>query len=281
MRIFRKELAKIFNFRLILILVGFALIFEYMFINWNYYPGYSASSPYDVPFCEELVEEFGSTLSKDEYEDFVQKKESLIALVEAEMQNSEVFRTYGVETYEQFEKYHENLDELTEEEILIHDETSNFWYDNEVTEQALFQIQVLDGYIENKGRAFFADENGLTFWSEHFSYHSPEVAERLSTLFKRDEVSLLPYSVYSLINDDFIMLMILAVVCCFVLILSYQITERLRGILPIAVSSKVGRHIFRKQMLASMTSGAILGLVTGSIYGVMLWSTALIICIKL
>lgn len=67
-------------------------------------------------------------------------------------------------------------------------------------------------------------------------------------------------------------LVILSVVCCFVLVLSYQITERLRGIIPIAVSAKVGRHIFRKQMLASMTAGAIQGLVIGSIYGVMLWN---------
>jgi len=272
MRIFGKELAKIFNFRLILILTGFAVIFEYMFINWNYYPGYCASSPYDVPFCEELVAEFGPTLSEDEYDDLVWKRESLAELVEAEMRNSEVFRTYGVKTIEQFNEYHEKMDELTEEEILIQEETDNFWFRNEATEPLLFQIQVLDGYIENKGKAFFADESDLAFWSDYFSNHSREVEKRLKTLFKRDEVSLLPYSVYNLINDDFLMLMILAVVCCFVLILSYQVTERLRGILPIAASAKIGRQIFRKQMLASMTSGAILGLVIGSIYGVMLRS---------
>lgn len=272
MKIYRKELAKIFNFRLILILVGFALVFEYMFINWNYYPGYCESSPYNVPFFEELVAEFGPTLSEDEYEDFVQKRERLAKLVEAEMQNSEVFRTYGVETIEQFEEYHEKRGELTEEETLIYEETINFWFWNEVTEPILFQMQVLDEYIENKGKAFFADESDLAFWSEYFSYHSSEVEERLKTIFKRDEVSLLPYSVYDLINDDFLMLMILAVVCCFILILSYQISERLRGILPIAASAKIGRQIFRKQMLASMTSGAILGLIIGGIYGVMLWS---------
>lgn len=272
MRIFRKELAKIFNFKLILILAGFAVVFEYMFINWNYYPGYSASSPYDVPFYEELVEEFGSTLSEDEYEILLRKRESLAALVEAEMQNSEVFRTYGVETIEQFEEYHEKKGELTEEESLIYKETTNFWFRNEVTEPILFRMQVLDQYIEDKGRTFFADKNGLEFWSDYFSHHSPEVAKRLQTIFKRNEVSLLPYSVYALINDDFLMLMILAIVCCFDLILSYQITERLRGILPIAASAKVGRNIFWKQMLASMTAGTILGVVIGSIYGVMLWS---------
>lgn len=243
-----------------------------MFINCNNYPGYSASSPYDVPFYEELVAEFGPTISEDEYEDFLRKRESLAALVEAEMQNSEVFRTYGVKTIEQFEEYHEKSGELTEEEILIQRETTNFWFYNEVTEPILFQMQVLDGYIEDKGRTFFADESGLAFWSDYFTRHSQEVAKRLQTLFKRDEVSLLPYSVYALINDDFLYLVILSVVCCFVLILSYQITERLRGILPIAASAKVGRRIFRKQMLASMASGAIQGLVIGSIYGVRLWS---------
>lgn len=272
MRIFRKELAKIFNFRLILILLGFALCFEYLFINWNYYPGYSANSPYDVPYSEELVAEFGPTLSEDEFENFSRKRESLAKIVEAEMQNSEIFRTYGVETIEQFEEYHEKSGELTEEELLIQREIDNFWFSNEVTEPVLFRMQVLDQYIEDKGRTFFADESGLAFWSDYFTRHSQEVGKRLQTLFKRNEVSLLPYSVYVLINDDFLRLMVLSVVCCFVLILSYQITERLRGMLPIAASAKIGRQFFRKQMLASMTSGAILGLVIGSIYGVMLWS---------
>lgn len=272
MRIFRKELAKIFNFRLILILVVFSVIFEYMFINWNYYPGYCASSPYDVPFYEELVEEFGPTLSRDEYDDLLQKRESLAALVEAEMPKSEVFRTYGVETYEQFEEYFNKSGESTEEEKLLAEETRVFWFRNDVTEPILFSIQVIEQYIRDKGKAFFIDESGLEYWSDYFSYHSAQTEERMKTLFQRDEVSFLPTSVYDLINDDFLMLVILAVVCCFTLILSYQITERLRGMLPIAASAKIGRQIFRKQMFASMTSGAILGLVIGSVYGVMLWS---------
>lgn len=272
MKIFRKELSKIFNFRLILILVGFAVIFEYLFINWNYYPGYSANSPYDVPFYEELVAEFGPTLSIDEYDDFLQKKKDLAAVVEAEMQNSEVFRTYGIETIEQFEEYHNKSGELTEEEALIMEETTNFWFRNEVTEPILFRIQVLNQYIEDVGSHFFADDNGLEYWSEYFSRHSPDVKERMQELFRRKEVSLLPDSVYNLINDDFLMLAILSIVCCFVLILSYQIAERLRGILPIAVSAKVGRRIFRRQMFTSIISGVILGVVIGSIYGVMLWS---------
>lgn len=272
MKIFRKELAKIFNFRLILILVGFAVIFEYLFINLNYYPGYSASSPYDVPFYEELVTEFGPTLSRDEYDGFLQKKKELAAVVEAEMQNSEVFRKYGVETIEQFEEYHNKSGELTEEEELILEETTNFWFRNETTEPILFRIQVLNRYIEKEGTHFFADDTDMEYWSDYFSRHSPQVAERMQTLFRKNEVSLLPSSLYNLINDDFLRLVILSVICCFVLILSYQIAERLRGILPIAASTKIGRHIFKRQMSTSVISGAILGLIIGGIYGVMLWS---------
>lgn len=261
MKIFRKELAKVFNIRLIFILIGFAVIFEYLFINWNYYPGYSANSPYDVPFYEELAAEFGPTLSREEYDDFLQKKKRLAALVEAEMQNSEVFRTYGVKTIEQFDEYHNKFDELTEEEAVIQEETTNFWFRNEVTEPLLFRIQVLNQYIENEGTHFFADDRAAEYWSDYFSRHSPEVAKRMQTLFRRDEVSLLPSSVYDLINDDFMRLVILSVVCSFVLILSYQITERLRGIIPMAASTRTGRRIFRQQMSASVISGAFLGLV--------------------
>lgn len=272
MRIIRKEIAKILNFRLLLILIGFAVIFGYLFLNWNFYPGYAANSPYDVPFYEELVTEFGPTLSKDEYDDFIQKRETLTVQVQAEILSSEVFRTYGVETYEQFEEYHNKSEEVTEEERPILDEINRFWFSNEETAPLLFGIQVVEQYIRDNGRSYFVEESGLANWSEYFSYHSSETVERLQTLFQRNEISLIPYSAYQLINDDFLGLVILAVVCCFVLVLFFQITERLRGIFPIATSAKIGRRIFRQQMLASIVSGAILGTAIGCVYGVMLWS---------
>lgn len=272
MRVIRKEIAKIFNFRLLLILIGFAVIFGYLFLNWKLYPGYRANSPYDVPFYEELVAEFGPTLSKDEYDDFIQKRETLTVQVQAEILSSEVFRKYGVETYEQFEEYHNKSGEVTEEERPILDEINNFWFRNEETASLLFGIQVVEQYIRDNGRSYFVEESGLANWSEYFSYHSSETVERLQTLFQRNEISLLPYSAYQLINDDFLGLVILAVVCCFVLVIFFQITERLRGIFPIATSAKIGRRIFRQQMLASIASGAILGAAIGCVYGVMLWS---------
>lgn len=215
--------------------------------------------------------EFGPTLSQDEYNDFIQKRETLTAQVQTEMQNSDVFQTYGVKTYEQFEEYFNKSGEVTEEERPILEEIHNFWFRNETTARLLFSIQVVEQYIRDNGRSFFVEESNLANMSESFSFYSPEVVERLQTLFQRNEVSLLPYSVHQLINDDFLELVILAVVCCFVLVLFFQITERLRGILLIAASTKIGRRIFLQQMLASGTSGAIVGAAIGSVYGIMLW----------
>jgi hypothetical protein len=53
----------------------------------------------------------------------------------------------------------------------------------------------------------------------------------------------------------------LLVICFLVLIIHYQIRERLRGVFPLYASTYTGRAIYRKQFLAGMVSCGIVGIV--------------------
>ncbi|MBR1701215.1 MAG: hypothetical protein IJ716_04605 [Lachnospiraceae bacterium] len=270
MRIFRKELRKIFQFRVIVLFALFAVIFGYLFFAWQYYPGYYVNSAYDVPFYEELVAEYGATLSKTEYQDVLKKREELIDQVEVYIREDIVFQENDVTTYAQFQESHAK-EAVTDAEMAVQEETNRFWFRNEATQWLLFRIQVLDNMERDVqfGR-IYADEDALRIYADFLNSNSYEARERLKALFMRDEMSLLPDAVYELLNTDFFNLVILVVVCCFVLMLPYQISDRLRGILPIAVSTKTGRRIFGKQMAACVVTGGIVAAVLGGIYSILL-----------
>ena len=136
----------------------------------------------------------------------------------------------------------------------------------------LFRIQVLNRIEENvQFCRIYAAEEALAIYAGYFGNFSHEAQERMKELFMRDEMSLLPNAAYQLLNTDFLNLVILSVVCCFAVILPYQISDRLRGVLPIAVSTKTGRQIFKKQMAACACAGAIIAAVLGGIYSFLLY----------
>ena len=272
MRILRKELVKLFDLRLCLILSVFSVIFGYLFLVWNYYPGYGANSPYDIPMYESLIEKYGSSLSETEYAELLHDREELIDIVEHEIAEDELFRTYGLTTYQEFYEIHQNFsDEMTEEEKILDRETNQFYFQNEKTMPILFQIQVIDDIEQHIAIGkVYSNNQKLQNLREYLSDYTPMARERLIQYYNQKEMSLLPQSVYTFINDEMFRLIILSVICSFVLILFSRITENLRGIVQITVSSQVGRGIFRKQMWACVLCGGLVGLFISIIYGILL-----------
>ena len=70
MRVLRKEMKKILDLRLLVILALFSAVYASMFLGvsqdgWNY-----SNSQYDVGFHKELVMEFGPGLSFHEWDAF-------------------------------------------------------------------------------------------------------------------------------------------------------------------------------------------------------------------
>ena len=131
-------------------------------------------------------------------------------------------------------------------------------------------IDEIERHVDLIGNVYANDEK-LQNVSEYLNRFTPEAREKLIQLYKQDEMSLLPQAPCTLINDEKPQLIAFCVICSFVLILFCQITERLRGMILMTASTKTGRKIFQRQMLASLVCGGIIGIFVSVVYGIMLY----------
>ena len=119
------------------------------------------------------------------------------------------------------------------------------------------------------GSQFFDDKKQMREyekdgWFE--SFESKEGVETQKEHMTKDYVSLLHEGVIYIWNQDVLKLCLLLLICFFVLIVYYQVKERLSGGIPIFVSTHTGRRIFKIQFLASLISCTIVGLIQILLY---------------
>lgn len=277
MRVLIKELKKIFSLRIVLILALFSAVYFYISIQITDYRTdllLGTNSVYDVPFYEELVQEYGATLSIDEWDSLMDKRTDMEEQLEELIKQDKILSESGIDTLDKFYKEDYRLSfssDLTEEETEIYDKMLYLHFGHPDSSKIFFRLQIISSMEDFRGYAFFfADEKSAKKYLDPDS--SKLMQERELKQRTRSEVSLLPYSVLKLIDhEDCVRLPILAVICCFVLIVPFPIGEKLRGVFSIYASTKTGRRIFNKQLSASVLTGTIVAVIFAAIYTFMLW----------
>jgi hypothetical protein len=204
--------------------------------------GQSTNSEYDIPFAGELVEEFGGTLSLSEWSKLDDKASQLEDDLSAIIRQNEVLKDAGITNYEEMITLEEKLwekdeEEWTEEETRVSDEINQMIFSRRESSKLFFELQYLDNL-------------------------NTEYKERLT----KDYISLLPSGMLFILQEDMRHMGTLLVICFLVLIIHYQIRERLRGVFPLYASTYTGRAIYRKQFLAGMVSCGIVGIVQFLVY---------------
>jgi hypothetical protein len=244
MRILFKECKKILDVRILLLLAVFTVFYYLLFMRIIQYPagGQSTNSEYDIPFAGELVEEFGGTLSLSEWSKLDDKASQLEDDLSAIIRQNEVLKDAGITNYEEMITLEEKLwekdeEEWTEEETRVSDEINQMIFSRRESSKLFFELQYLDNL-------------------------NTEYKERLT----KDYISLLPSGMLFILQEDMRHMGTLLVICFLVLIIHYQIRERLRGVFPLYASTYTGRAIYRKQFLAGMVSCGIVGIVQFLVY---------------
>lgn len=247
MRIIRKEMKKLFNMKLSVILFLFTAIFIWLFLsiaqpNWNY-----SASPYDVDFHRELVAEFGPELKADKWDSFLKKRQELIDTFEAAIAEDTILQKNGIATYDAFLKaLHSDTDLSSDEENRVSEELNRLFFNDSVTSPLLFNLQTMQKMKELKGSTFFADQT-------------------------QDSVSLIHGAVTQTIDSDFPRMIVLLAIWCFIIILPYQIGERLKGVRDLQLSSKTGRKVFGRQAVACALTGLLMGNLLSAVYAALLY----------
>jgi hypothetical protein len=236
-RIIKKEIAKLFSVKLMVVLFLFTTVFIWMFLSvaqshWNY-----SNSPWDVDFYRELVSEFGPELTTDEWEAFLEKQQELINEFNMVVAENEILQKNGIDTYDKFTEVYADMDDsedVSDDEKALFCEVDRLVFSDSVISPLLSKLQIMRNLDE-----------------DNMSLIHPAVAE----------------TVYS----DFNRMIILMVVWCFIVILPYQISERLKGVRDIQLSTKTGRRIFGSQAVVCALTGLFSGLLLSAIYAFLLY----------
>ena len=250
MWILRKEIRRILSIKLLAILVLFSVCFSFLFLSiaqefWNY-----SFSQWDVDFYRELVSEFGTELSIDEWDSFLSKRQQLIDDFMTEVRKSPVMQKYEIDTYDKYYDAKERLmlsDNMSDDDEELRNEISRLVFEDEVASPISFKLQCMDQICDDKERGhIFTDSESA------------------------DNISLIHRAATETVDGDLVKMLILSAVWCFVLILPYLIGERLRGIRDIQLCTKTRRKCFNKQAAASVIVGLIIGIMLCAVYAVLL-----------
>ncbi len=272
MRIFWYEWKKIFNVKLLLLLAIFtyfyAQIYYWGIIN---FPGAGPGSDVYITYISKtLRDEVGMTIHKSEFylldeilEDMLKDKNTLI-------QESEILAREGITNSEEMDavtsEYIRRMNEGDADARQVVEEINRILFlDGPVANSVADEIQYLyedlegegPGYInflcDTREEAMASAKKALTGSSDP----DPLMVEWLAKFFYTDEMSLLPQWVFNTTRTNFPNLATIMLISVAILILPWQIRERLSGIRDLQGSSAAGRKLWDRQLLISLAAAAV------------------------
>ena len=275
MRILWKECKKILDIRLLMVLGIFTFLFYSMFMEISSYPagGQCTDSPYDIPFMAKLVKKYGPTLpvadrsvSDEVLGELKEKCDSIIA-------ENEILKEAGISTFNAMESRREELgeqleEEQSDEEKTLMQEMDKLIFENTEFSRISFEIQQMEGVYEFAGHKYgVPKEKAHEYIEEMYGDTATELYKKaMEQRCTKEEISLIPEGVFYIIQEDMRYMALLLFICFTVLMVSYQVKEHLRGVMPLYAATRTGRRIFRKQFFAGMAACGFVGIIQMLIY---------------
>ena len=276
MRLLFKELKKLFNPLLVLILLLFTAAYSVV-ILYIIQDIILDSADYYLPFERELISEFGAEISLDEWDAFSQKRDGLLEKLNAHIRQSDVFAKYGIETYVDLQTKQKEYSEhsaYADAENELWRENSRLYTEASEYEKLVFDYQEIDNYIYAKDHnLILADESDYDAMIAENPAGSPEYAyidAREKEIATRDYVSVHIPRTYDIFFEDAFRLFILEAIWCIVLILPYVMKERICNVRSMQLATRTGRGIFGVQAVACALGGAIIGMLLNAVYAALL-----------
>lgn len=269
MRIIGKEIKKILDIRLLVILAVFTLLYYMVFMEVVRHPvgGQCTASPYDIIFYAELIEEWGPELSIDDWDKVEKKRQEITMELESLFVDNTILKENGIATLEAFYEKRDELEgkdykDMTEEEKQLDDEIADCFFKNEAYSKLLFNLQALEEIDSRKGYQFNVNQKRMKEFEEDGLFSdltSQNAIEKEKQIMESDRMSLLHEGIAYIWNQDVKSLCILMLIGCFVLIIPYQIREKISGGMQIFTCTHTGRKIFGKQFVACLLSCGLVG----------------------
>jgi hypothetical protein len=266
MRIVFHEMRKIWNIRILGIIVLLCSLYYLLFMSFNivYFPnGHSMTEEFE--YSVELLNRYGPTLEEEEFIEFTtETREKLIAEMNGYIKSMPVFADAGIFSFEDYEKVREKPTNTEAERKAV------WTLLGEECDYVRFKLQALD-LISERYRNYPMYMLPRLI-SEAESYGKRETA-RLNFIEATEEYrNIMDQYTYENSVEYFVALAVLSVLSVLVLVSPLITGDRAREIHLLQYTAKQGRKILRKQLTAIILSAFILTtllvLIFGAIYSV-------------
>lgn len=255
MRIILYECKKILKLPLLVIIILFTLLFYNLFMDSQYYPNDDASLAAGVDLAHILMDKYQTVLPYSEMGILQEIKQQQLQSLDALVQHNEVLQNAGVKDYQQLRGM--DMDAVGKE---IQEAFWEIDFDKGIREVFLYQgIDNIEEHMEyapfmgiEKGRE---EEAAKKICESQIAQDGDEATiKRVAQVIARNEMSLLPTGAFNRMAEDSSKFGVLLLFSCLILILPYQIRERLAHVNPLFATTNTGRGIFGKRYIAAVLS---------------------------
>lgn len=256
------ELKKIFNIKIVLVIFVLTALFYNMFLSTNYFA--TSNMGAEDKLCTILMKEYGTKLPVSKRNKLEEIKQEYIEKVDKYIAGDEVLKNAGITNYKDYKsmRSEEGLDDKVKEKL---DDISFGSYAEET-----FLIQEVDYWQEWETRLQFAGlsrENAESNITENVRRHTGEVnklnpkfLERMEKLYTRDYTSLLSEDAAECVKSDLPLIGLLMLICSALLIIPYQIRERIRNVNTLFYTTKHGRNLVNTRITATVITTVLVGI---------------------
>ncbi len=268
MRIFRNELKKLLNWRLLLILAIFTGLFYFMFLNFylnDYRSGHPSTE--SVELGRQMAEKYGPSLDAAEQKKFETVDYPAIKnAASRELAGIKEFRDAGITTVDEFDALSEKKDDASQ--ALYHN-LENCWNSgvpmHPSRPDAYYMYQEARDYVMGEidtVRKTTAQERVSSALTGAARTRAVELEERTAS----EGIPILPWPTtgdWGYLMRYFSALLLFTVA---ILITPYLVRERRSGVRGIAYTCQKGRSLFAAQFGASLVAAALAEAVQAAVF---------------
>lgn len=244
MRIIFHEMKKIFHLKAVLLLLALSFIYYVLFIKFyiDHFPnGRPALDLYRVSI--EMVKDYGSRMDEKEFSHFQEVYQQQVKEANRFLQSRPEFAAAGITTYEAFRNMDMSNDTLAQlySKIMFEENLDLFW--------------------ELQAREYFIDryENKEDWIRGRYEDVSHQQEQRLQEVINRGHIdAIFPFLILENYNDLIRHVSILTLLSIVFMISPLYLRDRSNLVVYLQYSSKTGRRIFGKKLVAGLLAAALI-----------------------
>ncbi|MBZ9633296.1 hypothetical protein [Clostridium sp. FP1] len=240
MRIVFNEIKKIFNFKMVIMIMFISLIMYYLFISFDfkYFPnGRPEKDNYKISI--QMLKDYGSSMDKKEFINFKELYNNQIQEADEYLKARPEFASAGINTYKKFKGIDRNNEKLYKlhDKAFDEDKVDIFW-----------ELQTREGLIE--------EYEGI---ENRYSNLNKNQIKRYNEIVKNDSItSILPYFVFENYNRLIKNVAMLIVLSIIFMISPIYIKDSMNKVNYLQYTSKTGRKIFKNKLVSALISSFII-----------------------